>query len=615
MVRYRACSVKNCKDKTSTRHTFPNPTEDPERFSKWLEACRNSDLFNMHPHQVFSSRKVCDIHFPPAMKKSLKQLTTEAVPEQCLPQQLNIERPEGSHSRSLPVSIPDQIEVSAEPMPVAPLRNVDIQTLEDHYEVASQVQVTKTLEICGVKRVKQLTPKKRKLHKQIQLLSRSRTYYKKKSRTPFKEEVLDNLTNNLDPQIKTFVISQILQSSKPKKGRRFSINDKIMGLLLYKQSSRSYRLSEKLFCLPSKNTLKKLLSKLQINPGADDFIFNNLKKNELPEREKYCIIMFDEMSIQPNILFNTQTGQFQGFEDMGDRKSQHIANHVQVFMLKSVAAIIYGELDRYTSKIDHASGELRAMPKLTEAHVNPDKIRKMKVACATQVFSHCVASVMNLIRLSGTTAADGSSLDKNAEGTAILLKFFDSLFDSFNGSQKLCTNKPLKSYIKVGSPHFEFWSEAKKILSSMYFIDDKNRRHVPPSIKNWIITINGLIAVVKGLPEGITFLKGRSFNQDPLENFFGQMRQRGGQNRNPNSTQFKQHFRTFLINNITTRHSIHANCQNDANTVLSAMLNFVESPSTSLEENYENEVMKLEQKNFTLIRNTYLSKQATGYHM
>ncbi|KAI4454264.1 thap-type zinc finger [Holotrichia oblita] len=144
MVRYRACSVKNCKDKTSTRHTFPNPTEDPERFSKWLEACRNSDLFNMHPHQVFSSRKVCDIHFPPAMKKSLKQLTIEAVPEQCLPQQLNIEGPEGSHSRSLPVSIPDQIEVSAEPMPVAPLRNVDIQTLEDHYEVASQVQVTST---------------------------------------------------------------------------------------------------------------------------------------------------------------------------------------------------------------------------------------------------------------------------------------------------------------------------------------------------------------------------------------------------------------------------------------------------------------------------------------
>ncbi|KAI4455437.1 thap domain [Holotrichia oblita] len=338
MVRYRACSVKNCKDKTSTRHTFPNPTEDPERFSKWLEACRNSDLFNMHPHQVFSSRKVCDIHFPPAMKKSLKQLTTEAVPEQCLPQQLNIEEPEGSHSRSLPVSIPDQIEVSAEPMPVAPLRNVDIQTLEDHYEVAIILnQITETLEICGVKRVKQLTPKKRKLHKQIQLLSRSRTYYKKKSRTPSKEEVLDNLTNNLDPQIKTFVISQILQSSKPKKGRRFSINDKIMGLLLYKQSSRSYRLLKKLFCLPSKNTLKKLLSKLQINPGADDFIFNNLKKNELPEREKYCIIMFDEMSIQPNILFNTQTGQFEGFEDMGDRKSQHIANHVQVFMLKSVA--------------------------------------------------------------------------------------------------------------------------------------------------------------------------------------------------------------------------------------------------------------------------------------
>lgn len=40
---------------------------------------------------------------------------------------------------------------------------------------------------------------------------------------------------------------------------------------------------------------------------------------------------------------------------------------------------------------------LRMLPKLTDAHVLPNKIKKMKVKCATQVFSRSVAVAMGYL--------------------------------------------------------------------------------------------------------------------------------------------------------------------------------------------------------------------------
>jgi len=41
--------------------------------------------------------------------------------------------------------------------------------------------------------------------------------------------------------------------------------------------------------------------------------------------------------------------------------------------------------------------EMRNIPKITEAHVYKDKIKKMKVSLAAQIFSHNVASTMRLM--------------------------------------------------------------------------------------------------------------------------------------------------------------------------------------------------------------------------
>lgn len=52
--------------------------------------------------------------------------------------------------------------------------------------------------------------------------------------------------------------------------------------------------------------------------------------------------------------------------------------------------------------MDPYVGHIRAMPRLTEQHVNPAHIKKMKVSCCTQVFSNSVAKAINLMAYSGS---------------------------------------------------------------------------------------------------------------------------------------------------------------------------------------------------------------------
>ena len=143
----------------------------------------------------------------------------------------------------------------------------------------------------------------------------------------------------------------------------------------------------------------------------------------------------------------------------------------------------------------------------------------MKVSCAAQVLSHTVSSVISLL------SRFDKSL-KNGSGTAKILKFCNDLFDSVNrrslnprrGNFRRCA-------LTQGSKHLDFWQNPRKYIGQMYF-ERNGKKFTPPSLKNWIITLNGFEAIVLKLKNGgIMFVKTRVFNQDPLENFFGQVRQ------------------------------------------------------------------------------------------
>jgi hypothetical protein len=75
------------------------------------------------------------------------------------------------------------------------------------------------------------------------------------------------------------------------------------------------------------------------------------------------------------------------------------------------------------------------MPKLTDVHVGPNKIKKMSVTKASQVLSTSAASIMSLMSRSGSISlCDRRQMSREGEDTAVLLQFLDKLFDSVNGA-------------------------------------------------------------------------------------------------------------------------------------------------------------------------------------
>lgn len=84
----------------------------------------------------------------------------------------------------------------------------------------------------------------------------------------------------------TFILSQIRNQKRLPKARRYSLDEKILALSIYKSSGRGYRLLSKLFALPSVKTLTNLLNKISLTPGINEHVFSSLKKNCCQNEER-----------------------------------------------------------------------------------------------------------------------------------------------------------------------------------------------------------------------------------------------------------------------------------------------------------------------------------------
>ncbi|CAH0563112.1 unnamed protein product [Brassicogethes aeneus] len=229
-------------------------------------------------------------------------------------------------------------------------------------------------------------------------------------------------------------------------------------------------------------------------------------------------------------------------------------------------------------KMDPYFGSLRCMPKLTDLHVIPEKIAKMKVSYCTQAISRTVAMTINLMAHSETTVninGEELKMEKEAIDTAFLFEFFDSLFDSLNSIGK--SPKNLRRPVFDNSPHFEFWTKAIKTLKEMKFLKKNGNTFSPPCLSNFVKTIKNfgeLFKMLRGF--GFKSMKTRQFNQDPLENFFGQMRQRGGRYVNPTCEAFLPFYKSLLIKNLAARHAPTSNCEDDKADMFFSLKNLLD---------------------------------------
>jgi hypothetical protein len=132
------------------------------------------------------------------------------------------------------------------------------------------------------------------------------------------------------------LLKGIFGNSKRKpKGRRSNFEDKILALSLLKHSPKSYSFLRLLLPLPSRRTLQSVLSTVHFAAGISAHVFSAPQHSlqKMSDRDWYCCLLFDEMSIGENVHFNQKLDCIEGFEDYGTERTRSIANHALLFMV------------------------------------------------------------------------------------------------------------------------------------------------------------------------------------------------------------------------------------------------------------------------------------------
>ncbi|KAK4885410.1 hypothetical protein RN001_001681 [Aquatica leii] len=249
MSSYRPCAVPGCEDRKSTRHRFPNPEKDYTRYVEWIRVVSNSKLNNLDHKSVYKSYRVCHQHFTIDDKSTNMYLKRTAVPSQQLPfdnfilcETSKIQ----SHQENLPSSSVPSLCMTPPP---------------------SKKQNDNLLRSVGVSRSCELTPKAKELYKRAKISKCSAGVYRQRYKSIKKRIALGLQVHSfsaLRSEAINFCIQQLTRKPSKPRGRRFSLEEKIMALALYKTSGPGYRFLSKWFTLPSRRTLMRLLNNISL---------------------------------------------------------------------------------------------------------------------------------------------------------------------------------------------------------------------------------------------------------------------------------------------------------------------------------------------------------------
>ena len=187
-----------------------------------------------------------------------------------------------------------------------------------------------------------------------------------------------------------FTVMQFREVNKPKMGRRFTQDEKIMSLSLYKLGPRAYRWLSKIFVLPSPVTISRMVSKAGLQPGINEKIFNNLKEKclKMKREEKLCVLIFDEMALKPHFDFNRKKDKILGFVKYDGESINKMADHVLVFMIRGITK-------NFKQPLYYAfcSG---STPKLTLSNIIKNIVKKLYSSGFTVLATVCDQGTSNI---------------------------------------------------------------------------------------------------------------------------------------------------------------------------------------------------------------------------
>lgn len=150
------------------------------------------------------------------------------------------------------------------------------------------------------------------------------------------DESVRKLSKKLTPTFALLLQSQLKNCSKKRQGRRWTEEEKLVAVRLFKRSPTCYRLMRRMFHLPAPSTLRSLLAQMEMPVGVLSTVMDSLQVygKGLKQAENEFVLMFDEMSIKKHLNYNIHEDKIDGFQDHGEHGRIPVeATYALVFMV------------------------------------------------------------------------------------------------------------------------------------------------------------------------------------------------------------------------------------------------------------------------------------------
>ena len=150
---------------------------------------------------------------------------------------------------------------------------------------------------------------------------------------------LEILKGLISEDLPSLLKSQVTLASKQAKGRRYNCRLLSWALSIYHTSGKAYRFLQKIFDLPSKRTLSRMVSRFASEAGFSNkslYVIQETIKS-LPAAADVCSLLMDEMSLKSHLFYSVSDDSIVGLEDYGNGKSSCLlATSALVFMVRGI---------------------------------------------------------------------------------------------------------------------------------------------------------------------------------------------------------------------------------------------------------------------------------------
>ncbi|XP_074031546.1 uncharacterized protein [Leptinotarsa decemlineata] len=154
------------------------------------------------------------------------------------------------------------------------------------------------------------------------------------------DDVFKFLDRKYPEQYCKLLKAQLSLINKAPKGSRYSDEFKQFALTVYFLGPKAYKTFSTICRLPSKSTLHRFTKNWIVEPGFNDFIFRviEFRIGLMKEKERYCILCLDEISLKSHLYYDISRDKIVGFQTSLNGTSTDIASSALTVMVRGLAS-------------------------------------------------------------------------------------------------------------------------------------------------------------------------------------------------------------------------------------------------------------------------------------